>query len=405
MLLLALLATVVKLILAATTFGTNDVHYWIAFAAGAKEFGPVGMYVNPEYGSAPYNHAPLTGHMLVWLNWLDSVTGKGIPFLIRMIPSVADTVTAVVIFELVRQERPVKVAAVCAILAAWGPVMLIVSGFHGNTDPLMMMFALLAVLLATKGWFGWSGVSAALALSVKLIPVIILPLLIVVAIRAGWKAVARLAAGGALVFLVLWVPVLWGHGQQFMASVVGYKGIGVREWGIYQFALWAELDEGVKTAFVDHGRFVVLALAAFASAWFVWRRPGAVVPATGLAFAGFLLFSSAFSMQYLVWPALAVYLVSPWLGALFNVAAGAFAISVYNSWNGDLHLWQWNEGRAHMFEPRHFVFMVIAWVTLAMLVTSGVAGQFRTRSGGVQPGGKANAGTAAPSGHMIGVSS
>ena len=116
---LALLATLLKLLVAAHTFGTNDVHYWTLFAAAVDKWGPVGIYGHPL--GAPYNHPPLSGWMLVAANGLTSHFGH-FPFWIRVPASVADAGTAVLVFELVRQRQPVRVAAAAGVAIAWTPL-------------------------------------------------------------------------------------------------------------------------------------------------------------------------------------------------------------------------------------------------------------------------------------------
>jgi 4-amino-4-deoxy-L-arabinose transferase-like glycosyltransferase len=368
-LVIAALATVAKLTIAANTFGTNDVHYWIEFAQGARQYGPVGMYGH-DYPSAPWNHAPLSAYMLVVINWLVDHTSMGFPFLIRVPASFADIITALLVFELVRMIRPAKVAAISAVLVAWSPVLLIISGFHGNTDPVMIMLALLALYLLIKKWYFSAGLAIALSLSVKLIPVVLLPLLAVAVYRYGWRALVRFASGGLLVFVALWAPVLLNHWAKFSEGVLGYKGIPVREWGPHQFAVWAQINPKWIDLYVETGSITVLVLCSLAAAGLYLWRPTMLIPATGLALTSFLLLSPAFSMQYLVWPLAAAYLIGPWVGTLYNVTASIFMTVVYNNWN-KAQPWDWYEGRGAVFRPRDFLLMVITWQALAIVVGIG----------------------------------
>lgn len=114
-LVVALAATALKLWIAATTFGTNDVTSWIDFAKGVREFGWVDVYGGREYFSQ-YNHPPMSGVLLVAVNWIADLGVADVPFLIRVPASIADTVTALLVFELVRSERPVRQAAAAGVL-------------------------------------------------------------------------------------------------------------------------------------------------------------------------------------------------------------------------------------------------------------------------------------------------
>ena len=40
----AVLGTLVKILVAGSTLGTDDVHYWADFADGAVDRGPIGIY-------------------------------------------------------------------------------------------------------------------------------------------------------------------------------------------------------------------------------------------------------------------------------------------------------------------------------------------------------------------------
>ena len=126
--------------------------YWGAFAQGVRRFGPVGIYGH-DFRVPVYNHGPLAGWMLEAINWLLDRGITSFQFLIRVPACLADFVTALLVFELVRVVRPAREAAIAAVLVVCSPVLFVISGFHGNTDPVFVMFALLSVyLLIVRGW-------------------------------------------------------------------------------------------------------------------------------------------------------------------------------------------------------------------------------------------------------------
>jgi hypothetical protein len=367
------LATALKLALAATTFGTNDVHHWLAFAAAVREHGPVGIYGRETPGHL-YNHPPLSGWLLAAANWLVDHGGVPFTFLIRGPAILADTVTAVLVFELVRRRRPVREAAVAATLVALSPVLVVISGFHGNTDPLFVMLALLSVyLLGVRHWIAaaGAGVAIASAVSVKLVPVVLGPALLIAVGRQGRHRLAAFAAGAAAVVGVLWVPVLLTRWPEFRAQVLSYQGIEQREWGIVQFVRWAHLSESVTEGFVGWGRFVVLGLCAALPAIVVWRRPDALAPAAGLGLVLFLLLSPAFGMQYLSWAVAAAYLISTWAATGYQLAATVMVIVVYDHWNG-AHPWQWWEAAGRPLTAGELALMVVTWIALVLVAIAGL---------------------------------
>ncbi|MGB3440527.1 MAG: glycosyltransferase 87 family protein [Actinophytocola sp.] len=369
----AVVATAVKLLIAARTFGTNDVRSWLSFSEGVRTWGPVDMYGHAF--SSLYNHPPLSGRMLVAINWMVDHDLGTFTFLIKVPAVLADLVMALLVFELVRLRCSAGQAAAAGVLVVCSPALAVVSGFHGNTDPLFVMLAVLSVyLLVVPRWAAAAGVAFALSLSVKLTPVVLAPLLLVLALRLGWRRLLTFAGGGAVVFGLLWLPVVLRRWPEFSRDVLGYQGIWPREWGLSQLAKWVHASTGVTEWFAGPGRFVVLLIAGLLPAVIAWRRPATFAPAAaGLAMAMFLLLSPAFGMQYLVWPLAAAYFVSFWAATAYNAAVSVWVLSAYSYWNDDVPPWDWFEGKGRVFRPEDTVLMVISWVALAAVVAVGLS--------------------------------
>jgi 4-amino-4-deoxy-L-arabinose transferase-like glycosyltransferase len=372
----AAVATMLKLQIAARTFGTNDVGIWGVFAEGVRDFGPVGIYGH-HFEVSLYNHGPLAGWLLLAINWLLDHDVTSFPFLIRLPACLADFVTALLVFELVRLVRSLREAAVAALLVSWSPVLFVVSGFHGNTDPVFVMFALLSVyLLVVRGWALAAGAAFGIAVSIKLVPVVLAPLLVVVLVRLGWRRVGAFVGGGAIVFLLLWLPVVVTRWQAFRAQVLEYRGSTFQRWGLPQFLSWADL-QGVAASLAGPGRFGILLVSGLTAAAVVWRRPDAVVPAVGLSFVLFLVLSPAFGMQYLAWALAAAYLIDTRAATGYNLAASAFVLVVYSDWSG-APPWRWYQAWGGPFSPRELALMVVTWV---LLTAVGVVGLRHLRGG------------------------
>ena len=364
-----------KLWVAATTFGTNDVGYWESFAAGVRRVGPIDIY-GLRHLAAPYNHPPLIGWLLVVVNHLVRL-GFSFPFLIRVPASVADVVTTVLIFEMLRVRRSLRAATAAALLVACSPVLFIISGFHGNTDPVFVMFTLLsAYLLINRPWpaLAWvspalAGVAFALAVSVKLVPIVVLPTLVLLAARLGRRQLASFVLGSGLVLLQLWGPVVLRQWQPFRTDVLGYAGISVRQWGPVEFAKVLHAPASVITFLPGPGRFLVLLVSALLPALLLCWRRDAALPAIGLSLALFLLLSPAFSTQYLAWPVAASYLIEFWAATAYNLSAGALLAELYNRWNGGL---PWDVARATPMLPKEVWAAAAVWALLLLVVIVGV---------------------------------
>jgi hypothetical protein len=306
------------------------------------------------------------------INWLTDHGVAGLPFLIRVPATLADVVTVALVFEMVRRNRTVKEAGFAALSVALSPALIVISGFHGNTDPVMVMLTLLSAYLLISGRPAvLAGASFMLALSVKLVPIVVLPALLVVVWRSGWRRVAGFAAGGALVAIPLWLPVVFLNWTAFQENVIGYRGVDVREWGLVKMATLTGVPNNLIEVGVEQGRYVVLALAAVVPALLAWRRPNHLGAAVGLSFAIFLLLSPAFGMQYLVWPLAAAYFINFWAASIFNVFTSAFVVVVYDRWNNAMP-WGWYEGVAIRFTPKHLIMSFVTWALLAGLAAAGL---------------------------------
>lgn len=360
----AVTGTVFKVYLAATSSGTNDVVYWTQFADGVEKFGPIGIY--GETFEAPYNHPPLAGWWLVLLN-AGKDLGLDLPLLIRLPAVVADVLTCWLVFRLLSERASPVVAGIAAAGLVWSPVMVVVSGFHGNTDPVFVCLMIASfVLLTRKDRPLLAGLLLGLAVSIKLVPLVGIPLLLLLACRRGWAALIRFVVGGLLVLVALWLPVVLRAWPEFNAGVLAYRGISVREWGL------AELLE--KSGYVQadvwlaaHG-FWVVPIAALLSV-LVWAtgRPHRDVVCLGLTLVTMLLLSPAFGMQYLAWALAAAYLVSVRAAWLYNVAASVLVLSVYSHWSGGGPPWDWDQAWGMLFTPGQLMLMAVAWTSLLVV--------------------------------------
>jgi Glycosyltransferase family 87 len=359
----------VKLCVAHATYGTNDIVHWTEFANVVRAVGPIRIYGTPTPNSL-YNHPPLIGYFLMLVNLLRR-HGVPLQFTIRAAASLADVVSAVLVFELLRRRRSLREATGAGVLVGLSPVLFVVSGFHGNTDPIFAMLTLLGVwLLADRDMPAASGVALALALSVKLVPVVVVPCLLVYALRRSLQTALRFAAALAVVFLAIWTPALLREWGPIRRQVLGYTGSAIRQWGLPQFARSLGVP-GAGAWLAGGGRLLCVVVCAVGPAVLLWRRPRLVVEATGVAMCAFLLLSPAFGTQYLAWPLAFAYLVGFWPATAYNALAGALLLEVYTRWN-DGSPW-WNVAHALAFTPAEVVFAAVVWASLAVVTFRGVS--------------------------------
>ena len=304
-----------KLWLAANTLGSNDILYWGDFVEGARQHGPVGIYAltwGPPWFSF-YNHPPVTSYYLWAVAQLDTA-GISYRFTIRAVSSLADVGSAYVLFALLRCRRSLREATLAGALVAASPALLWVSGYHGNTDPVFTFLTFLAVwLLVDSRQPGLAGAMIALAVGVKIIPVVVIPVLAVYAWRTRRIDFYRFAGGLVLILAVTWGPALISQFHAVVHDVLGYGGTGPSGWGILQLGHWLGDPWWVKFL-AGPGRSLSVLVAAVVPAIAVWRRPNTIVHAVAWSLIAFLALAVSFGVQYSVWPLVACYVHRVQLG-------------------------------------------------------------------------------------------
>ncbi len=359
-------ALVLKLRVAWTTYGSNDIAHWLDFLRGVQQSGPVGVYSFP-FAHSLYNHPPLIGYYLELLNGVQAL-GLGLPFTIRAMSSLADVATAVLVFELVRRRRSLAGAAAAGLVVGASPVLFIISGYHGNTDPIFVLLALLSVhLLVDRDRPVLAGAAMALSLGVKIVPVVALPCLLVYALVRGRTALLRYAGSLVVVSLTFWSPALLTELDPLRRNVLGYTGSSGSVWGIAQLGVWAG-QPGWATYLEGPGRLLVVALCALVPAALVWRRPTLLVHGVALSLAAFLAFTPTFGTQYMAWAVAAALLLGLRGGLAFSVLGGALLLQVYDRWSGGL---PWCRAYANLFTPGERVFGIGVWALLVGVVVGG----------------------------------
>ena len=357
-------ATVVELMMAATALGTEDVRRWSEFAAGIADVGPWRVYGVAFETS--YNHPPLTGGFL-WLIGGLADHLRTFAFVLRLPAIAASAVTPFVVFALLR-PRSAGVALPAAVSVALSPALIAIAGFHGNTDPVVVMLTLLSVyLLVDRRLPAWSGVVIALAIGVKIVPIVVVPALVLGAWQADRRGARRLLVGAGLTGLLIWLPALIVAGGAIIDGVVGYAG-SVQPWGLVEAAGRLGADGGV-TWLRGAGRILVVVAAAGVPVWIVRRAPDRVAEAAAVSLTAFLALSTGFGMQYLAWAIAPAFLLSFGWATAFNVTASILAWQVYTRWSGGL---PWDAATSSPFVTIEVLMAFVAWVCLVGVVASGV---------------------------------
>jgi hypothetical protein len=366
---------VLKVWLAATTHGTDDVRTFQQFAGVIARVGPVGIYGVAHPAGDLYNHPPLTGDLL-WVLQQLSRHGASFPLLIRLPATLADVFSSLLVFDLVRIWTGSTRRSIWAgVGMACSPVLIIVSGFHGNIDPVFIMFVLLSVWLLTQRHLPLlAGLTFALALSIKVVPLVALPVVLLWALLRGRRTLLMFAGGLVSTLAVVWGPSVALHWSTVRDNVLGYNGWSSPQWGLAPIMS----DLGVKSKelhpLLDGLRTPVVVASALLGMLLVWRRRNALGPAVGISLACLLLLSTATGTQYLAWAVAGLFIAEPWTALLYSLVGGIFLFELYDAWTKGT----WDVARAARWSPEDSQLGLLTWASLAAALVCSVRAVLRS---------------------------
>jgi tetratricopeptide (TPR) repeat protein len=354
----AAIAFLLKILLAFKTFGTNDVYAWERFAHWSAIFGSQLYRID-----AAFNHPPSMIHVLAIMTWLAKTTGIGFPFWLRLPAILADAGGLWLVYRIFDARLDEPVVRWGLLLLAISPTLILVSGYHGNTDPVVMFFVLLAVW-QRRDWV--SGIAFGAAMCVKILPVIALPVLFFS--QPGIRRRFVFLGSAVAVMAVCWSPYLFRDPEPIFHQVFGYQSI-YGHWGIGWAAYYLTFfRDSWHAALQQYSTWVVLS-ATTVAAWLINRRTDrpSVYVQVGAAFFLFLATASGFGVQYLAW-------MTPWtvglsLGPLvfYTTASGAFLLAVYNYWSGGFPWFLADSNYVGDFTPHLDYFLALAWISVIVL--------------------------------------
>lgn len=338
----AALAAAVKIVIALLTLGTNDV---VAFYEFAKAIEAHGLSWTYEH-SILFNHPPLVGYLLRGLIWLShqpalEQLGISFPFLFRLPGIGADFLVVLLLLFLVKKYPDLRPPTWALILFAGSPVSLMITGFHGNTDPILVLFLLLAAIAAVRQRPLLCGLFLALSCQVKIVPLLLFPIFLFYWVhqhRAGWFVVTFVVSS-----LLGCVEPLLAVSLSFVRNVLAYGSFwGI--WGLTYCLRLTGLHDFSRASFLNLSPLqqlimttlkvtIVLAILVLA-----WRRrklsPPALLSTIAYAWLIFFVFSPGIAAQYLIWLAPFVLLLSPKFYALLVGASSVFLFALYTLSSG-----------------------------------------------------------------------
>ncbi len=331
----AFITLFLKLALSYLVYGTNDITYWQYFLDVIIHYGSFKIYSLVSF----YNHPPLMSWILPAVAYISKISGLSFQFIFRLMPIIADLLSIFVIWELLSAEK-IKTRVFLCVLCSINPVNFLISGFHGNTDPVFIFLILLSIYFIGKKNIAGAGLCYGLSLCVKIVPIIVLPVFFFY--LHGKKGRARFLFYASLLPLLVFLPYLLIDFHSVTKNIFAY-GSQPGIWGI-PFLLSnifnntvmnpkaREFSYDIFLAYNNYGKVVLLFLIFGFSGFLMARRNARLIEGCFLVFAVFLSFTSGFGVQYLAWLSYFAILVMPRLSVVYLVIGEIFLIRIYSFW-------------------------------------------------------------------------
>jgi hypothetical protein len=362
-------STLLKIVWAASSAGTADPIFFFMFAGSARTTGLIRLYNDCEL----FNHTPLTGGFIVVLHWMSGGDRLMFAFLLRLASIVADAVlVAALLFVRRKTGKPPWWAL---MLFAASPVSIMVSGFHGNVDPIMVLFLFLAAVACLGESAVLCGLLFGLACNVKVVPILFGPVFLFYWLARG-KAWRFAAASGALIVLgsawpLLQCPAVYLH------HVFGYSS----SWGVWGISYWL-MESGARDfqtvnlqswthaeVLVAQALKVIIVTGICVFGWRRRRVDGAGIFSTmALAWLVFFVFAPGIGVQYMVWGAPFILMLSPRWSVAVTAAASLFLAVFYQAESTDHHFPWFLVFPKGVETPLWSAWGNVAWITFAMLL-------------------------------------
>jgi len=333
----ALVALTLKLAIAYNTIGTNDAVFFYGFAKVLSQHGLEFTYQHSRY----FNHPPLTAYYLRGILALTEqpwcqAAGIHFPFLLRLPGIVADFLVVLILLKMAKTAVFIPTWALA--LFAISPVSLMVSGFHGNTDPVMVLFLICAAFMCLRGKAALCGLFFALSCQIKVIPLLLLPVFLFFWIARGNGL--RFSTVFATCCVVLWAQPIFQFPILFTKNVLLY-GSYWGEWGItycLRLTHWrpfngrGTFDLPVPAAATALLLKVAIVAAVFAIAFRRRNLNGrGLIDSIAYAWIIFFLLSPGVCIQYMVWLAAFILVLSSSLYLWLTVSSSIFVFVVYSA--------------------------------------------------------------------------
>jgi len=320
-------------------------------AAALYTEGTEARYGGHLYAVPQMNHPPFVLRLIQFWDWCHRTLGGPFGFWLRFTCACADLFAFWLVWLLWR-GAPGNFWNLALLAVA--PIAVMISGFHGNTDPIMISLVVAAAYAMDRQRPPWlAGAALGAACSIKVWPLVLMPVFFLSA--GSWRRRAVFLGSFAVVAGLLGLPWLWTIPDLIVRRVFDY--VPVEGW-------W-----GLSSVYPGHGSAVrrVLFASILLTALLMHKRVQSVFAQCAIISFLFLFLAPGFGPQYLAW-------VVPWTVAagfpaasLFQITGGFFLFEIYTAWSTRI---PWYFANAYMHAIPQWVlrFGLLAWLSLPLLV-------------------------------------
>jgi len=359
-------ATLIKLYLALTTEGSLDAAGFLDHLHKIREFG-VGAYRVRGALDNPFNSPPPMIYLIRTWGWLTDHTGIRFAFWLRLPSIIADIGSFLCVGAFLEKESPTAKRFPVLVALALCPTAILISGYHGNTDSLMIFLVLLSIYFVETDKPRWqAGVVFGLALSVKVMPLCFIPALFFY--LKDLRTRAQFFCAATFTFIVCSLPYLAQDPKAIWASVFGYGSI----YGHWGWSLLAVLTfptrptylhepfdvQGSHAVFAQILKFLTIAAILIVSLWLNRREKNpSLFVQSGLITAIVLFMAPGFGVQYLVWLVPFVAALGSRMTFTYYTLSASYLLIAYLCW------------ASLVCFPRVALFLtLICWLLIFMLI-------------------------------------
>ena len=326
--------TLLKLYLALAPEGSLDTAGFLDHLHKIRALGVDAYHVRGVFDN-PFNSPPAMIHVIRFWGWLADTSGIPFRFWLRLPSVLSDVGSFLLVARWLTKLWPNKNhvgVLMCLVLC---PTAILISGYHGNTDSVMIFLILLSIYLVETTWI--AGLLFGLALCVKAVPLAFVPAIFLY--LPTWRKRFIFFGIAILIFVICSLPYLAQDPKAILSTVFGYSSI-YGKWGWTQLAviifpdptyLHGRFDvQGPHATFARILKLVTMVLIVGVSVWLnrAKSKPSLFIQC-GLMTTILLFMAPGFGPQYLVWLVPFVVALGLRTTLLYYVTSGFLVIGQY----------------------------------------------------------------------------